>query len=54
MSEEETTPETIARREYFRYLAALYRLGLHDTVRMMKDGDEVYNMCKRPPLLKYW
>ena len=53
MPEEITTPETIARYEHFRYLHALYRLGLHDTMRMMENGDEAHSFCSEPNVLRY-
>jgi len=33
--------------EHYKYLAALYRLGMHDTMRMMKDGGFSYTICNR-------
>lgn len=45
MSEEITTPHTIACRKHFRYLGALYRLGMHDTMRMLEDGEVAYEFC---------
>ena len=54
MSEEIPTPKTIARQKHLRYLAALYRLGLHDTLRMMEDGEEVYRLGKHPYSLKFY
>ncbi len=53
MSEEIITLDLIARQEHFRYLSALYRLGLHDTMRMMKDGKESYYYCSGPTSLKF-
>ena len=53
MPEEITTPQTIARREHFRYLGALYRLGMHDTMLMMKNGNEAYEFCSDPDPLRF-
>lgn len=56
MSEEITTPEQLARRKYLNYLNALYSLGMHETMRMMKDGEYVYDRCINPTLkwLKFY
>lgn len=53
MSEEITTPHVIILREHFRYLGALYTLGMHETMRMMKGGEEAYEFCSNPESLKF-
>ena len=32
---------------HYKYLGALYRLGLHDTMRMMKYGEFAHTICSR-------
>jgi len=44
----DTTPEAIAQRKHWRYLRALHRLGLHETMLMMKRGKDVYDVCEHP------
>ena len=50
MPEEITITPT---QEQFKYLSALYRLGLHDTMLMMKYGKEAYEFCSDPNPLRF-
>ena len=48
MTEEIIYPVMTTQRKYWRYLRALNRLGLHDTLLMMKQDKDVYDICEHP------
>ena len=42
---EEITPEWKIYSKHLRYLYALYRLGMHETMLMMENNEYAYAIC---------